>query len=343
LLNGNTPPENAAHHRIGGFMFTRQLVLAAIDHLTDVERTLQAALRVATARGADVHVLPVARGRAVSVEDHGGWTSARSGRDAAVDARLASIARSGEHNGVEVRRVWLRGEPHDVIPAYAQLHQASLLVVERDYGSARFWRSGRVVNRMARQSPVPLLVLPKRGHRQRHTLGETGIVTPVDFSVASAVALRTAVDLSRRHSGRITVLHALEEEPRIAFSGSEAWGQARQVSARADAVVARLRRKAALFGADDVDAEVATGDADRAILAAATRQDAGLIVMGTPHRSWIDRLLSGSTLRRVLQRATVPVLVIPVVAGGHAWPAGPTSDEIGSTGGADTAGGLLAA
>jgi nucleotide-binding universal stress UspA family protein len=323
-------------------MFTRQLVLAAIDHVTDVERTLEVALRSAKARGADIHVLRVARGRAVPVEANDGGTSARRHRDA-VDARIALIARSGEPDGVEVRRVWLRGAPQDVIPAYAQLHQASLLVVERDYGSGRVWRSGRVVNQISRQSPMPLLVLPKRGRHERDTRGAHRILTAVDFSVASAVALRTAVDLSRRHGGRVTVLHALDEEPRIAFSGSEAWGQVRQQSARADAVVERLRRKAALFGADDVDAEVATGDADRAILTAATRQGAGLIVMGLPHRSWIDRLLAGSTLRRVLRRATVPVLVIPVVAGGHAWPAGPNGDEIGSARGADTGDELLAA
>jgi nucleotide-binding universal stress UspA family protein len=323
-------------------MFTSQLVLAAIDHVTDVERTLEVAVRSAKARGADVHVLRVVRGSAVPAEGNGSDASPRHYRDA-VDARLALIARSAEHDRVNVRRVWLQGEPQDVIPAYAQLHQASLLVVERDYGSARFWRNGRVVNQIARQSPMPLLVLPRRGRAERDTLGTHRILTPVDFSVASAVALRTAVDLSRRHGGRVTVLHALEEEPRIAFSGHEAWGQVRQLSGRADAVVERLRRKAALFGANDVDAEVATGDADRAILTSATRQDAGLIVMGMPRRSWIDRVLAGSTLRRVLRRATVPVLVIPVVTGGHAWPAGPNGDEIGSTPGTDTADGLLAA
>jgi hypothetical protein len=42
--------------------------------------------------------------------------------------------------------------------------------------------------------------------------------------------------------------------------------------------------------------------------------------MGIAHRSWLDRLLFGSTLRRVVRRATVPVLVIPVVAGAHTWP-----------------------
>lgn len=53
------------------------------------------------------------------------------------------------------------GTPEHAIPAYAQLHQAALLVVERNYRSTRFWRNGRVVDEIARQSPIAVLVLPK--------------------------------------------------------------------------------------------------------------------------------------------------------------------------------------
>ena len=69
-----------------------------------------------------------------------------------------------------------------------------------------------------------------------------------------------------------------------------------------------------------METEVVTGAADGAILESATRSEADLIVMGIANRSWLDRALFGSTLRRVLRRATVPVLAVPVVAGGRAWP-----------------------
>ena len=46
-------------------MLKRQLVLVAIDHATDVERTMDAALSTAKARGADVHVIQVVPHRAV--------------------------------------------------------------------------------------------------------------------------------------------------------------------------------------------------------------------------------------------------------------------------------------
>ena len=303
-------------------MFKRQLVLVAIEHATDVERTVKVALSTARARGADVHVIRVMPRRPVRVEDRlGSWTFVpHDGRGGGIGARLASLRRSADHDGVRLRTVTLRGEPQRVIPAYAQLHQATLLVIDHDYGSSRYWRNSQVVDEVARQSPMPLLVLPRRQRRERGESRLRRIVTPVDFSIASDVALRTTLDLSRRHGARVTVVHALKDvAPHMVLSGSEAWEVVRRFPARAQAVAARLRRKAALFGADDVDTEVATGVADGAILEVAARSDADLVVMGIAHRSWVDRLVVGSTLRRVLRRATVPVLVVPVVAGGHSW------------------------
>ena len=314
-------------------MFRRPLVLVAIDHGTDVERTMDVALSTAEAREADVHVIQVVAHRAAHVDDRvGPWTSGAHGnRGVNTEARLASILRSVEHDGARVRYVRLRGTPEQVIPAYAQLHQATALVVERDYGSPRFWRNGRVVDEMVRQSPVPLLVLPKRRNREREQPGLRRILTPIDFSIASAVALNTAVDLARRHGARITTVHALKDVPQhMVLSGSEAREVVRQMPARAEAVAERLRHKAAFFGANNVDTEVATGVADSAILDIARRRDADLIVMGIGHRSWLDRLLFGSTLRRVLRRATVPVLVVPVVAGAHTWPDEPVVEQITS-------------
>ena len=302
-------------------MLNRQLVLVAIDHETDAERTMEVALSTAQARGADVHVIEVVLPRAV-----------------ALGTRLASTAGSAEHDGVRVRRVTLRGEPEHVIPAYAQLHEATVLVVERGYGSSRFWRNGRVLDDMARRSPIPLLVLPTRQTSEQDESAPRRILAPVDFSIASAVALRTALNLSRRHGARVTLVHAIKDVPRhMVFSGSEAWEVVRRLPAQAEAVAERLRRKAALFGADDVDTEVATGLADGAILETARRNGTDLIVMGIAHRSWLDRVLFGSTLRRVLRRATVPVLIIPVVAGAHTWPNERTVDEVSGRGWTESA------
>jgi nucleotide-binding universal stress UspA family protein len=311
-------------------VFNRQLVLVATDHGTDVERTMHVALSTAKARGADVHVIRVVPYRPVHLDDRPALSTLEPHGDRGVniEARLASIVRSAGHDGVRVQSITLRGEPEHVIPAYAQLHQATIMVLEHDYGTSRFWRTGRTVDEVARQSPIPLLVLPSRQSREREDRALRRIVIPVDFSIASAVALRTAVDVSRRHGARLTLLHALKDVPHhMVFSGSEAWDVVRRLPAQVEVVADRLRRKAAFFGADHVDTEVATGVPDSAIVEIATRSDADLVVMGIAHRSWLDRLLFGSTLRRVLRRATVPVLVVPVVAGAHTWLSEPVVDQ----------------
>jgi len=68
-----------------------------------------------------------------------------------------------------------------------------------------------------------------------------------------------------------------------------------------------------------VDARVPTGDPRRAILRVASEIKADLIVMGVPPRSRFDEVLFGSTLRSVLRRTKIPVLVLPVLAGAYKW------------------------
>jgi nucleotide-binding universal stress UspA family protein len=327
-------------------MLNRQLVLVAVDRVTDVQRTMGVALSTAKARGADLHVIHIVPHRVVPVDDRSVlWPfEFRDDRRGSTEVRRSSLPRSAVQDEVRVRRVVLRGEPERVIPAYAQLHEATILVVERDYGSARFWRSTRVVDAMARRSPIPLLVLPKRRTPERERSVLPRILAPIDFSIASAVTLRTAFDLSHLHGARVTLVHALKDVPRhMVFSGSEAWVVVRRLPAQLDAVADRLRRRAALFGLTDVEIEATTGDSDRAILEIASRADADLIVMGIAHRSWLDRVVFGSTLRRVLRRATTPVLVIPVVAGAHVWLNDHDLDQFNSSEWAESAADRVAA
>jgi len=293
----------------------RQLVLAAIDHGTDARRVLAVARRIAKARGADLDVLRVSPHRAVYFDDRPGVRPVES----QYDARLASLLRSGE--GLDVRSVTLRGTPEHVIPAYSQLRQGSLLVLQRDYGSSWFWRNSRVVDDLARQSPIPLLVLPTPTKSEEGESGLRRILAPIDDSIASTVALRTVADLSRRYSAQVTVVHALNNVPReMVLSGSEAWAVAQQLPAQIDAAAERFRRKAVSLGVNDIDTKVATGDVGHIVREMAERTDPDLIVMGIADRSWLGRLMFGSTLRRVLRRSTAPVLVVPVVAGRHTSP-----------------------
>jgi nucleotide-binding universal stress UspA family protein len=316
-------------------MFNRSLVLVAIDDRTIVERTVGAAVGIAKQNGAEVHALEV-----ISSDDAGPTYNPlraavpASGLDvgAGIGARLAHVRRSAKRAGVHVRPVTLRGRPEHAIAAYGQLHLATVLVVERDYGTSGLWRNARVVRELARRAPMPLLVLPsswRRGGAEQEPRFHH-IVAPVDFMLASAVAVQTALGLARRHGSRLTLLHAIDNVPNhMIYSGTEASRVIDRLPAERRAVTARLQRNALALGADDADVEVVTGEADRAILEVAKQRDADLVVMGVAPRAWLDRTLLGSTLQRVVRQAEIPILVVPVIGGAHEWPdaAGEIGDE----------------
>lgn len=279
-----------------------KLILVAVNSPNGRDAAFERAVALARSSGAELYLL-----HAVPVNQR------FSLRAAERLERMADMRKRAEDAGVRVQTVEQHGDPAEIIELHANARGVDLIVMGGDV--RRGWRRRRslVAGKVMRRTSVPTLVVPSD---DRDAPGLRRILIPFDFSIASAVALRTAVDLSRRHGARVTLLHALKNVPQhMVFSGGEAWKIIRRLSGQKEAVAEGLRRQAAFFGADDVDTEVATGFADGAIHEIAARSDADLVVMGIAQRSWFERLLFGSTLRRVLRRATVPVLVVPVAAG----------------------------
>lgn len=288
----------------------RSLVIVAVDDSPETERTVEYAVSVAGTRAAELH--------AVQVVPHDGALWSAPENETTLRARLRALRPYAESAGVSLRIVTLRGQPESAIPAYAQLAGATLIVVGRNYSTSGLWRSIAVTSRLSRLSPVPVVVIPPRLVKTA-SLSLKRIVAAVDFTVGSAIALRTAVDLSKRHGASLTILHAMAAPHRMVVSGGEAWRLVQQLPADAKVLAERLKRKANAFGSDMADPVVVTGDADRGIVETATETAADLIVMGVAPRTWIDEVVSGSTLRGVLRRAKTPVLVLPVIAGAHEW------------------------
>jgi nucleotide-binding universal stress UspA family protein len=288
----------------------RSLFIVPVDGSQETERTVHYAVTIAKERDADVH--------AIQVVPRGGTLWVAPENETALRARLRALRPAAEQEGVPVRIVTLRGAPERVIPAYAQLNGASLIIVGSRYGASRFWRNTGAASRLSRSSPVPVLVVPARRDAMAGASLKR-IVAAVDFTVASAIALRTAVDLSRRHGARLTIFHAMEAPRHMVLSGGEAWRLVQQLPAEAKALSERLKRKALALGSRDPEPVVVTADPHRGIVETAMETAADLIVMGVAPRTWIDEAVSGSTLRAVLRRAKTPILVLPVIAGANEW------------------------
>jgi nucleotide-binding universal stress UspA family protein len=293
-------------------MSNRPIVIVPVDGSRETEWTVDFASNVARRAAADlhmVHVLSRAGGRWIGPEAETG-----------VSARLRALRPLVEREGLRFRTITLRGRPESVIPAYAQLNAASTVVVSRNYETSSFWRNGAVANRICRSSPVPVIVLPTSAPiAPAASLSLKHIMVAVDFNVASAIGVRTAADLARRHGARVTMVHAMTWPPNMVFSSAEAARLLRGLPTEASAIAERLKRKVRAFGVRDAESLVVTGVPSRRIVETAANSNADLLVMGVAPRTSFDEAAFGSTLRAVLRRATIPVLIVPVVAGAEPW------------------------
>ena len=298
------------------------LFVVPVDFEPAMEAAVSAAFALAKPCGAAVHLLEVVPPRGPSLLEAnrdplsgGPMTSKRDW------SRLDDWIHAAERERKHVRMVVYRGDPVKVITSYAELTKTRLIVIDKHYGTSRWRRNTRIVSTLSRAAPVPVLALPpedRAGTNKSLAFGH--IVSAVDFTVASAVALRTVLDVMRRSAARLTLVHALKNVPNhTVYSGGEALRVTRNLKRRADQVAEQLRRKIPATARVRVDARVTTGDPHRGILDVATEVNADLIVMGVPPRSRLDEVLFGSTLRSVLRRATIPVLVLPVRAGANQW------------------------
>jgi nucleotide-binding universal stress UspA family protein len=298
------------------------LFVVPIDFAPEMEATVSAAFALAKKRGAHVHLLEVVTPRAPSLLD--GTSGARLGNRITSKrdwSRLEDSMHAAERNRIPVRIVVYRGDAITTITSYVQLTKARLLVIGQHYGTSRWRRSARIVSTLSRAAPAPVLVLPpQRRAEKNQSLSFGHIVSAVDFTVASAVAVRTVVDLIRRTGARLTLVHALKNVSHdMVFSGGEALRLRKQVRGQAAQVAEHFRRKIPANVGIRVQARVTTGAPHRGILDIASEVKADLIVMGVPPRSRLDEVLFGSTLRSVLRRAKIPVLVLPVLAGAYKW------------------------
>lgn len=140
------------------------------------------------------------------------------------------------------------------------------------------------------------------------------ILCPVDFSEFSQHAVRRAVAIARPHGGTVTILHVMT--PEVA-TGTEGTGIPAQQGGARDAVLQEIQQMIRSVDAKGVRIDPAVVEAAsvyREILAAAERLRADVVVLGTHGRSGFERLLLGSITERVLRRAPVPVMTVPVGA-----------------------------
>ena len=141
------------------------------------------------------------------------------------------------------------------------------------------------------------------------------ILLPLDGSPLSEQAIPYATALARRAGARLILVRATQANTLLDVDDIDAEGG---VVSRAEhdleAVEARLRETGV-----ETEAYVYYERPVLAVLDAARRHEADLIIMSTHGRSGLGRMIYGSVADDVLRHAEIPILLVPPTID-HAWP-----------------------
>lgn len=287
----------------------------ALDHAVAIAHWCQAsvtALHVFTPA-----VMPTVAPGAPGFEPSG---ALHADREALLDDMRAFIGDAAT-TGIAVNPAIGEGHAADVIVEHADAMRTGLIVMgtQGRSGLKRLFM-GSVAEQVLRQARSPVLTVPP--HQTDAVPATpalyTSILCPVDFSEASANAVRFAVTLAAGSGGQVTVVHVLGHDLHSTpdlydtmLSDSRLTDEA--FAQRRDAYVrARLRELVPEDAADScrIGSIGPDGPAGHAIAALAEADGHDLIVLGVAHREGGDLQLFGSTTHDVLREATCAVLTI---------------------------------
>lgn len=219
--------------------------------------------------------------------------------------------------GATVKQVIVRdGAPIEEILKTARDLPADLIVMgTHGLGGFEHWLLGSVTEKVLRKAACPVLTVPPAAVEAETLPAVTfrTVLCGIDFSADSKPIIERGVALAREVSGRLVLVHVLEQ-----FSGNETsltthfdvaeFRRAFEADAR--------KRLEALIPAEartqcEAEFVVAHGKASREILRIAEAYQADLIVLGVHGRNAVDLALFGSTTQYVLHRAHSAVLTVP--------------------------------
>jgi len=308
-------------------MITFRRILCPIDFSPISERALKRALAIARWHGSSLTVL--------HVEDFLiGAARAEVSPDNTVHAIQELhdlVARAGGPPNVAVRLT--SGDAARTILDEAK-QQSSDLIVMGTRGRSGLARAvlGSVAEQVVRESICPVMTVPATADAPASEVLDPfdPILCAIDFSPSCRKALDLAVAMAQEADARLILLHALPIPPAsVAVPPNPLPLPARfDVDELRRDAVARLKRG---IPSDTVfrckpEVAVVEGSPADAILQRVSDEAVKLIVMGVQARGALDRLIFGSTTRRVMQAATCPVLSTRADRSAEAWDAWPAAD-----------------
>jgi nucleotide-binding universal stress UspA family protein len=238
-------------------------------------------------------------------------------RQAHNDLEKAEATLRGEQT--PVRLVVARGNPAvEILRVAAEQGVDLIAMTTHGRGALGRWVFGSAADRVARSSPVPVLLV-RPSEREPRPVVVRRLVVPLDGSPLSEGALPTAQTLAKRLRVPIHLISVIdmmriipaEVAPVVAFDAAVYGETLCQLDAGAAALLTEISERLAHQGLH-ISSEVAHGSPFIRIAEAV--HDGDLIVMTSHGRSGVQRWLLGSVAEKLVREAPVPVVLVPVAA-----------------------------
>lgn len=204
-----------------------------------------------------------------------------------------------------------RGGPATEVLRVAQAEAVDLIVLgSQGKGSmARAWL-GSVADRVVREAPCPVLVVPPGVA----DLDLSSIMVPLDGSEASDTALREAMRLADHAGGRLNLVTVVPRPHSMAVPYVDLSAETERYRMQIeDAQRAHLDIRGNTLLAKGYQVETKTLRADEVapgLVRLVGQMRAGLVVMSTSGRGGLARAVLGSVATRMLRLTPVPVLLV---------------------------------
>jgi universal stress protein E len=254
-------------------------------------------------------------------------------------SRLKRVADALSDAGAQSVETFLReGSPAHHLEELAQEHAASVvLMLERGEPTAGHAWFGTLTQRLARRMTTPLLVV-----KQDSAATLSPILCVVDFSAASRLALKRAIETAREAGSPLTVLHVVPEPlpfPLVegpiwqgcstaggasaaAHADAGAYGQSGtfEQGRRLRGAKADLEEFLKAFDLSDIryDMVVTGGTPVVEILMMARARKSGIIFIGSEQKSGLVHVVSQSPAETLAETSDVPVLIVRAASGREA-------------------------
>lgn len=285
-------------------------IMVATDLSGPSRYAVERARQLASAQGVGCTAVHVVSAGALDELRHLlGGTGAPAEEQVLADAReqLARSAREARAGGPILGQRVAVGRVVDELVAQAASLEAGLVVLgARGEGFLRHLVLGTTAERVLRKLARPVLVV-----RQMPYDGYRRVLVGVDFSAASAEALRLAGVVAPQAQRVLVHAYELPFEAKLHFAGvdeSAISGYRRRAEAEARSRLEAFAREAAV-GPDTARLLVGRGDPSRVLVERQQEEGCDLIVVGKRGKGVVEELLLGSVTKHVLAESATDVLV----------------------------------